>query len=89
VNAEPAVLRAALNWHRAMPGPFLSAREIAGEVVQPVLSVFGSRALQCLHAHGGARPAAPVFVTGTYRQFELDAGRRFRCSFVCSALRDA
>ena len=73
VFSEPGALRAALNWYRAMPGPFLSARDIAGEVVQPVLSVFGSRDLQ-VFTSTAVRELQPRFVTGPYRQVELDAG---------------
>ena len=75
VFSEPGALRAALNWYRAMPGPFLSARDIAGEVVQPVLSVFGSRDLQ-VFTRTEVRELQPRFVTGPYRQIELDAGHR-------------
>ena len=71
--SEPGALRAALNWYRAMPGPFLSARDIAGEVVQPVLSVFGSRDLQ-VFTRTAVRELQPRFVTGPYRHVELDAG---------------
>ena len=73
VFSEPGALAAALNWYKAMPGEFLSAPDIAGEVVQPVLSVFGSRDLE-VFTRTEVRDLQPRFVTGPYHQVELDSG---------------
>jgi pimeloyl-ACP methyl ester carboxylesterase len=73
VFSEPGALRAALNWYRAMPSEFLSGPDLAGEVVQPVLSVFGTRDLQ-VFTRAEVRQHQPRFVTGPYTPIELDSG---------------
>ncbi len=73
VFSEPGALRAALNWYRAMPGQFIASVDLAAEVVQPVLYVFGSRDLQ-VFTRKEVRDLQPRFVTGPYEQIELDAG---------------
>ena len=73
VFSEPGALRAALNWYRAMPDQFIASEDIAAEVVQPVLYVFGTRDLQ-VFTRKEVRDLQPRFVTGPYEQIELDAG---------------
>ncbi len=73
VFSEPGALRAALNWYRAMPDQFIASGDIAAEVVQPVLYVFGTRDLQ-VFTRKEVRDLQPRFVTGPYEQIELDAG---------------
>ena len=72
VFSEPGALRAALNWYRAMPGLFLAGPDIAAEVMQPVLYVFGTRDLQ-VFTRKEVRDLQPQFVTGPYEQIELNA----------------
>ena len=72
VFSEPGALRAALNWYRAMPDRFLAGADIAAEVVQPVLYVFGTRDLQ-VFTRKEVRDLQPQFVTGPYEQIELNA----------------
>ena len=72
VFSEPGALRAALNWYRARAA-FLSGGELAGEVVQPVLYVFGNRDMPAF-VRPAVRELHPRFVTGPFEEVELDAG---------------
>lgn len=73
VFSEPGALRAALNWYRAMPSEFVSSRDLAPEVTQPVLYVFGTRDLP-VFTRKQVRDLQTRFVTGPFREVELDAG---------------
>jgi len=68
--SEPGALQAAFNWYRAIP-PIPPV--IAETITQPVLYLFGSRDL-AVWTRAQVRAAQPQFVTGTYREVELDAG---------------
>ena len=72
VFSEPGALRAALNWYRARSA-FLSGGEPAGEVVQPVLYVFGNRDMP-VFVRPEVRELQLRFVTGPFEEVELDAG---------------
>lgn len=72
VFSEPGALRAALNWYRARAA-FLAGGELAGEVVQPVLYVFGNRDMP-VFVRPEVRELHPRFVTGPFEEVELDAG---------------
>ena len=61
-----------LNWYRAMPDRFIATDGLAGEVVQPVLYLVGTRDLP-VFTRGEVRDLQSRFVTGPYRQIELDA----------------
>lgn len=73
VFSEPGALRAALNWYRAMPPRFIASRDLAAEVVQPVLYVFGTRDLK-IFTRKQVRDLQARFVTGPFRQVEVDTG---------------
>ena len=68
--SEPGALKAAFNWYRAIPA---IPPVIAETVTQPVLYLFGSRDLP-VWTRAQVRAAQPQFVTGIYREVELDAG---------------
>ncbi len=72
VFSEPGALRAALNWYRARSA-FLSGGDDTGEVVQPVLYVFGNRDMP-VFVRPAVRELHPRFVTGPFEEVELDAG---------------
>ncbi len=56
-----------------MSGGLVCAQSAACEVVQPVLYVFGTRDLK-IFTRKQVRDAQARFVTGPYRQLEVDAG---------------
>ena len=72
VFSEPGALRAALNWYRARSA-FLSGGDLAAEVVQPVLYVFGNRDMP-VFVRPEVRDLQPRFATGPFEEVELDAG---------------
>jgi pimeloyl-ACP methyl ester carboxylesterase len=72
VFAEPGALRAALNWYRAR-AEFLAGGEVAPEVLQPVLYVFGRQDMPTF-VRPEVRELQPRFVTGPFEEVELDAG---------------
>ena len=70
VFSEPGALRAAFNWYRS--AEFLTV-ELAGNVEQPVLYVFGNRDMP-VFVRPEVRKLHQRFATGPFEEVELDAG---------------
>ena len=66
------MLTAAFNWYRALGGE-LTALDIAGEIRQPVLYVYGRRDMP-VFVRDEVVERVPEFATGPYRSVALDAG---------------